>query len=157
LRAQRSPGYYGVSQTQTFSEASGVGGDYLAEVCRDWEAEALRSPTRTVIIRTGGVPCFGAGQSRARQYPAAQESCCVSGTATAAKSSGRHGLLWPASPLFVPGKTLPPCRAAGEPRSGPCIACAGRTVCGAAHVSQCVATLVAVNNACMEKGGAQCT
>ena len=55
-RAQRPPGYYGVSQTQTFSEASGVGGDYLAEVCRDWEAEALRSPTRTVIIRTGGPP-----------------------------------------------------------------------------------------------------
>ncbi|KAK9825130.1 hypothetical protein WJX81_001833 [Elliptochloris bilobata] len=46
-------GYYGASQTQTFSEASGAGADYLAEVCREWEAEAQRSPTRTVIVRTG--------------------------------------------------------------------------------------------------------
>ena len=51
-------GYYGASQTQTFSEASGAGADYLAEVCRAWEAEALRSPTRTVIIRTGAHLAF---------------------------------------------------------------------------------------------------
>jgi len=83
LCAPAAPGYYGVSQTQTFSEASGVGGDYLAEVCRDWEAEALRSPTRTVIIRTGGLHCFGAGQDGPGGSSWRRE-CCVSGTATAA-------------------------------------------------------------------------
>lgn len=46
-------GYYGASDTATFSEASGPGGDYLAEVCRDWEAAAAGAQTRTVVLRTG--------------------------------------------------------------------------------------------------------
>ncbi|CAL5223129.1 g5594 [Coccomyxa viridis] len=47
-------GYYGASESQTFSEASSSGRDYLAEVCRDWEAEAQRSTAkRNVILRTG--------------------------------------------------------------------------------------------------------
>jgi NAD dependent epimerase/dehydratase family enzyme len=48
------PGFYGASENATFSEASGSGRDYLAEVCRDWEAEALKAKSgRTVILRTG--------------------------------------------------------------------------------------------------------
>ncbi|CAK0784695.1 hypothetical protein CVIRNUC_007899 [Coccomyxa viridis] len=47
-------GYYGASESQTFSEASGSGRDYLAEVCKDWEAEAQRSKAeRNVVLRTG--------------------------------------------------------------------------------------------------------
>ncbi|BDA50894.1 Epimerase family protein SDR39U1 homolog, chloroplastic [Coccomyxa sp. Obi] len=47
-------GFYGTSESQTFSEASSSGGDYLAEVCRDWEAEAQKAKSqRTVIFRTG--------------------------------------------------------------------------------------------------------
>ena len=47
-------GYYGASESQTFSEASGSGRDYLAEVCKDWEAEAQRSQAqRNVVLRTG--------------------------------------------------------------------------------------------------------
>ena len=30
-------GYYGTSDSESFSEASRPGGDYLAEVCREWE------------------------------------------------------------------------------------------------------------------------
>lgn len=40
-------------QSQTFSESSGAGRDYLAEVCRDWEAAAQGAQTRVVILRTG--------------------------------------------------------------------------------------------------------
>lgn len=47
-------GFYGTSESQTFSEASSSGRDYLAEVCRDWENEAQRAKCqRTVIFRTG--------------------------------------------------------------------------------------------------------
>ena len=47
-------GFYGNSQNQTFNESSTSGQDYLAEVCRDWEAAAKKAKTkRTVIIRTG--------------------------------------------------------------------------------------------------------
>jgi hypothetical protein len=40
-------------QSQTFSEASQPGRDYLAEVCRDWEAAAGTAQTRVVVLRTG--------------------------------------------------------------------------------------------------------
>jgi hypothetical protein len=33
-------GYYGTSDSESFSEGSRSGGDYLAEVCREWEAVA---------------------------------------------------------------------------------------------------------------------
>lgn len=48
-------GYYGTSQTSSFTEDSPVGGDYLAEVCKDWEAAAQKVPSdvRVVLIRTG--------------------------------------------------------------------------------------------------------
>jgi uncharacterized protein (TIGR01777 family) len=46
-------GYYGNSETATYSESSPAGGDYLAEVCRAWEAAAERAETRVVTLRTG--------------------------------------------------------------------------------------------------------
>lgn len=49
-------GYYGTSETATFDETSPAGGDFLAQVCQTWEAEAEKvkaSGTRLVILRTG--------------------------------------------------------------------------------------------------------
>lgn len=47
-------GYYGISDSATFSENSPAGNDFLAEVCRDWEAAASKADVdRLVIIRTG--------------------------------------------------------------------------------------------------------
>ncbi|MDY6785579.1 MAG: TIGR01777 family oxidoreductase [Cyanobacteriota bacterium] len=49
-------GYYGTSQTATFDETSPPGDDFLARVCKLWEAEAQKvtdSGVRLVIVRTG--------------------------------------------------------------------------------------------------------
>ncbi|KAF7143431.1 hypothetical protein RHSIM_Rhsim05G0068100 [Rhododendron simsii] len=50
-------GFYGTSETQVFNEQSPSGNDYLAEVCREWEATALRvnKDVRVALIRTGVV------------------------------------------------------------------------------------------------------
>ncbi|CAK7329601.1 unnamed protein product [Dovyalis caffra] len=50
-------GYYGSSETQVFDEHSPSGNDYLAEVCREWEATALRvnKDVRLALIRIGVV------------------------------------------------------------------------------------------------------
>lgn len=55
-----SAGYYGSNDTASLNESSPTGRDYLAEVCRDWEAAADNAQTaRTVIIRTGVLATFG--------------------------------------------------------------------------------------------------
>ncbi|GJP59926.1 hypothetical protein CLOP_g15977, partial [Closterium sp. NIES-67] len=57
-------GFYGTSETATFDETSPSGNDFLAEVCRKWEAEAQKvSPdsTRLAIIRFGVVLDKGGG------------------------------------------------------------------------------------------------
>src|SRR5688572_26161607 len=48
-------GYYGSRGDDTLTEESAPGDDFLATVCRDWEAEALRAAdaTRVVLLRTG--------------------------------------------------------------------------------------------------------
>jgi uncharacterized protein (TIGR01777 family) len=48
-------GYYGTSAEARFSEASPPGGDYLAEICRQWEGAAAGCPEacRLVILRIG--------------------------------------------------------------------------------------------------------
>jgi uncharacterized protein len=49
-------GYYGNRDDEILTESSASGNDFLAEVCRDWEAEALRAQSsgiRTVITRFG--------------------------------------------------------------------------------------------------------
>ncbi|CAK9142088.1 unnamed protein product [Ilex paraguariensis] len=50
-------GYYGSSETEVFDEQSPSGNDYLAEVCREWEATALRvnKDVRLALIRIGVV------------------------------------------------------------------------------------------------------
>jgi uncharacterized protein len=55
-------GYYGTSETATYDENSGSGNDFLAEVCREWEAAAEQvkaTGTRLVILRTGIVLGMG--------------------------------------------------------------------------------------------------
>lgn len=49
-------GYYGTSETATFTESSPPGDDFLARVCIAWEREALRARTlgmRVAIVRCG--------------------------------------------------------------------------------------------------------
>jgi uncharacterized protein (TIGR01777 family) len=49
-------GYYGISRTATFTEASPPGDDFLARICTAWEVEAERAATlgmRVAIVRTG--------------------------------------------------------------------------------------------------------
>ncbi|MEG3439247.1 TIGR01777 family oxidoreductase [Pannus brasiliensis CCIBt3594] len=63
-------GYYGTSETETFDENSPAGTDFLAEVCKRWEAEARKVKeygTRLVIVRTGIV--LGKGGALAKMIP----------------------------------------------------------------------------------------
>jgi uncharacterized protein (TIGR01777 family) len=46
-------GYYGPLRDEIVTESRGPGSDFLADVCRQWEAEAMGAPGRTVCIRTG--------------------------------------------------------------------------------------------------------
>ncbi len=49
-------GYYGTSETETFTESSPAGGNFLAHVCEGWEREASRAAEhgmRVSIVRTG--------------------------------------------------------------------------------------------------------
>jgi uncharacterized protein (TIGR01777 family) len=49
-------GYYGTSDTETFTESSPPGNDFLAEVCVAWETEAMRAAQhgmRVAIVRSG--------------------------------------------------------------------------------------------------------
>lgn len=49
-------GYYGTSETQTFTETSPAGDDFLARTCAGWEREAMRASEfgmRVAIVRTG--------------------------------------------------------------------------------------------------------
>jgi uncharacterized protein (TIGR01777 family) len=51
-------GYYGMSRTATFTEASPPGDDFLARVCVAWENEAARARAlgmRVAVVRTGVV------------------------------------------------------------------------------------------------------
>jgi uncharacterized protein (TIGR01777 family) len=49
-------GYYGASGDESKTESSPAGEDFLAHLCEDWEAEALRAATpatRVVLVRSG--------------------------------------------------------------------------------------------------------
>jgi len=48
-------GYYGPHADEVITESAPPGGDFLARVCRAWEAEAIRAidRTRLVLVRTG--------------------------------------------------------------------------------------------------------
>jgi uncharacterized protein (TIGR01777 family) len=63
-------GYYGTSDTATFTEESGPGDDFLAQVCVAWEREALGAAAlgmQVTRIRTGFV--LGAGGALAKILP----------------------------------------------------------------------------------------
>ncbi|XP_022924930.1 epimerase family protein SDR39U1 homolog, chloroplastic-like [Cucurbita moschata] len=57
LVSSTAVGYYGTSETAIFDERSPSGNDYLAEVCREWEATALgvNKNVRVALIRIGVV------------------------------------------------------------------------------------------------------
>lgn len=49
-------GYYGTSENKLFTEDSPAGGDFLAQVCKAWEAEAMKGEElglRVALVRTG--------------------------------------------------------------------------------------------------------
>ena len=57
LVSSSAVGFYGTSETASFSESSPSGDDFLAKLCVEWEAEAAKAAepgkTRVVAIRTG--------------------------------------------------------------------------------------------------------
>ncbi|HLY10548.1 MAG TPA: TIGR01777 family oxidoreductase, partial [Planctomycetota bacterium] len=61
LVSASATGYYGDRGEEELTEDSAAGDDFLAGVCRDWEAEAARSGVRTVSIRIGIVLGAGGG------------------------------------------------------------------------------------------------
>ncbi len=64
-------GYYGTSETAEFDETSPAGDDFLAAVCKDWEAAAqpvTNVGTRLAILRLGIV--LGMGGALAKMLPA---------------------------------------------------------------------------------------
>jgi uncharacterized protein len=61
-------GYYGISDTAKFDEASPAGHDFLSEVCREWEAAAQQTDVRLVTLRLGVV--LGNGGALAKMIPA---------------------------------------------------------------------------------------
>jgi len=63
-------GYYGSSETETFTEDSASGKDFLAHVCQEWETEAEKVKAlnvRSVILRFGIV--LGNGGALAKMIP----------------------------------------------------------------------------------------
>lgn len=63
-------GYYGTSETATYTETSPPGDDFLAQVCQAWEAEAQKvkdADVRLVILRFGIV--LGDGGALAKMLP----------------------------------------------------------------------------------------
>ncbi len=65
-------GYYGDRGEERLTEASGAGSDFLAGVCKDWEAEASKAENlnvRVVRVRTGIVLGPGGGALQALLAP----------------------------------------------------------------------------------------
>jgi uncharacterized protein (TIGR01777 family) len=63
-------GYYGTSETETYTETDSAGDDFLAQVCQAWESEAEKVKvlgTRLVILRLGIV--LGNGGALAKMIP----------------------------------------------------------------------------------------
>ena len=53
LVCSSATGYYGDRADEELTEDSPPGSDFLAGVCKEWEAEAAKSGIRTVSLRTG--------------------------------------------------------------------------------------------------------
>jgi uncharacterized protein (TIGR01777 family) len=61
LVSQSASGYYGASDARPLDESSPAGGDFLARLVVDWEAEAAKAPVRVTRTRTGIVLSSGGG------------------------------------------------------------------------------------------------
>lgn len=73
LISASASGYYGDRGDEPLTESSAAGSGFLAQVCQDWEAEALKAETyglRVVILRLGIVLGPGGGALRAMLLPA---------------------------------------------------------------------------------------
>jgi uncharacterized protein (TIGR01777 family) len=55
LVSQSATGFYGPRGDEPIDEVEPAGRDWLADVVRDWEAEARKAPGRVVLTRTGVV------------------------------------------------------------------------------------------------------
>ncbi len=55
LVSSSAVGYYGPHGDEPIDESSPPGGDFLATLCRDWEAAVTAAPVRTVVLRSGVV------------------------------------------------------------------------------------------------------
>jgi uncharacterized protein (TIGR01777 family) len=61
LVSASATGYYGDRADEVLTEDSGPGAGFLADLCRDWEAEAQKAPARTALVRIGIVLGPGGG------------------------------------------------------------------------------------------------
>src|SRR5262245_34312788 len=83
-------GYYGSRGDETLTESSAPGGDFLAELCKDWEREARTAEgfgMRVVPVRTG-IVLDARGGALARMLPPFKMG--VGGKL----ASGRHWMSW---------------------------------------------------------------
>ena len=62
-------GYYGTPGNAPLDESSPPGNDFLATVCREWEAEAREAEARVVLLRTGLVLARDGGALRQLALP----------------------------------------------------------------------------------------
>lgn len=61
LVSSSAVGFYGISKTKEFTETSRAGNDFLADLCKRWEAAANATDTVVTTIRTGVVLEKGGG------------------------------------------------------------------------------------------------
>ena len=153
LVAASAVGFYGDRGDTVLDESSSMGEGYLAEVCRDWETEALRAESlgiRVVCLRIGIVLAEDGGAleqmlylparrgRKAGQRPAmdALDSCRRCGRAVALvrhQPGGERGLQWRGSRAcpqrgvhqIAGGSDQPPGVYAGAPPR-PCSFCLAR-------------------------------
>lgn len=80
-------GYYGNRGDDLLHEGEPLGQGYLADVCRDWEAEANKATGRKVLIRTGVVLAPNGGALEEMLFPF---KAGVGGKI----GNGRHWMSW---------------------------------------------------------------
>ena len=61
LVSSSAVGFYGISKKREFTETSGPGRDFLADLCKRWEAAARETNTAVTTVRTGVVLEKGGG------------------------------------------------------------------------------------------------
>lgn len=69
LISSSAVGIYGDRGDEKLSEASVLGNGFLAHICKDWEAEAMKAQTNVVILRIGIVIGKGGGALRRMLLP----------------------------------------------------------------------------------------